>query len=51
MKSLGLSLVVVAFLAAPALSQSTPTNPTGHVGSGQRSGGPAHECAPANRPQ
>ena len=48
MKSLGLSFVVVALLTAPAWSQSTATNPTGHVGSGQRSGGPAHENIPPN---
>lgn len=48
MRGLAISAAIATLLAAPAFSQSTPSNPTGHVGSGQRAGGPAHENIPAN---
>lgn len=50
MKKIMLCAAGLALLAGPAWAQSTATNPTGHVGSGQRSGGPAHENIPAMSP-
>lgn len=53
MKKIILFAAALALISAPALSQgsgSTANKPTGHVGSGQRAGGPAHEQVPAGQP-